>query len=324
MYKIVIDTKGADKGPEVMIKGAGLALEQHPELAVLLVGDAALIEERCQALGMPHDRVEILDAPGEITNFDNPVAALFEKRDSSLVRGMKALKEREDLYGMIGAGNTGALITGAFRFLSLESKIRPALAALLPAANGSFTCVVDTGATVDCDAETLVHFAHLGSDFMKKTYRVENPRVGLLSNGTEETKGNKLVKETYPLLKAATDLNFIGNVEGSGALTGECDVLVTDGFAGNQVLKVSEGAAHRIIADVARFAKETGSEDAKRLLATLLRSYDLTSLGGAVILGVSKTVIKAHGACNEMTVVNTSEMILKALRNEKLLGIKDC
>ena len=141
----------------------------------------------------------------------------------------------------------GALIAGALRYVPAKPLRRPALAAILPAAKGGFTCLVDTGANIDCTAAMLVDFAHMGSDLMQQCYGIEKPRIGLLSNGAEETKGNKLVKETHALLKADEGLNFVGNIEGTNALSGDCDVLVADGFAGNQVLKVTEGTAKRII-----------------------------------------------------------------------------
>lgn len=314
--KIVIDTKGGDKGPESMIRGAAGALEKFPELSVLLVGDAALIRPACEQLNMPADRYEILEAPGEITNYDHPAEAVFRKTDSSMLMGLSALSSREDLAGMITAGNTGVLITGAIRYLSFRDRVRPALAAVLPCQDGSFTCLVDTGATIDCTPAMLHHFAHLGSDFMRRMYGIERPRVGLLSNGAEKGKGNKLVKETYPILEEDENLNFVGNVEGNTALSGSCDVLVCDGFAGNQVLKVTEGTATRIITDIMKYAHRTGSHEIKGLGAHLMGIYDIGSLGGGIVLGVDKPVIKTRGSAGEGAVVNTAEMILNLTQNK--------
>ena len=317
-YKIAIDTKGADKGPEMIIKGAVMALEKHENLSVLLVGDEALINSECEKLSAPMDRIEILDAPGEITNYDSPAVALFEKTDSSLVRALEAASQRDDITGLLNAGSTGALIAGSMRYLSRKDRVRPALAAVLPAENGGFTCLVDTGATIDCPATTLLHFARLGRDFMKELYRIESPRIGLLSNGKESSKGNKVVKEAHALLEEAEDLNFIGNVEGNGALSGECDVLVCDGFAGNQVLKVSEGIARRIITDIVKFSKKTGDESLMRVVGYLMGIYDFNSLGGGIILGTSKPVIKAHGAANENSIVNTAGILLNLAENKEI------
>ena len=317
-YKIAIDTKGADKGSEMVIRGAVKALAKHENLSVVLVGDTEVIKCECEKLSAPMERVEIIEAPGEITNYDSPAFALFEKTDSSLVRALEAVSQREDITGLINAGSTGALIAGSMRYLSRKDRVRPALAAVLPAENGGFTCLVDTGATIDCTASTLLHFARLGRDFMKELYRIEAPRVGLLSNGKESSKGNKVVKEAHVLLAEAEDINFIGNVEGNGALAGECDVLVCDGFAGNQVLKVTEGAARRIITDIVKLSKKTGDESLMKVVGYLMGIYDFNSLGGGIILGAAKPVIKAHGAANEDSIVNTAGILLNLAENKEI------
>jgi len=315
---ILIDTKGGDNGAAVMVKGAKDALQKFEDLSVVLVGDEAEIRALCDEVGLDTERAEIVDAKGEITNFDNPAEALFKKTDSSMLTGLRLLSEREELFGMISAGNTGVLLAGSMRYVSGATRVRPALAAVLPAANGGFTCLVDTGATVDCTPQMLHHFAGLGADFMKKTYGLEAPKIGLLSNGSEPTKGNKLVKETYPLLASDESLHFVGNVEGNVALSGICDVLVCDGFAGNQVLKVTEGTATRIITDIMKYAYRENSDEIKRLGAHLMSIYDIGSLGGGVILGSAKPIIKTRGNAKESAVVNTSEMLLNMARNKSV------
>lgn len=318
MKRIVIDTKGADKGGSVMIKGAKLVLEKFEDVGVLLVGDESYISEECAQQALPMERVEILNAPEEITNYDNAADAIFHKTESSMIKGLISLSERDDLVGMITAGNTGVLIAACVRFLSRKERVRPALAAVLPNQDGSFTCLVDTGATIDCPAQTLLHFARLGTEFMRDTYKIESPRVGLLSNGAEETKGNKAVKEAHPLLKEAEDINFVGNVEGNTALTGVCDVLVCDGFAGNQVLKVTEGTATRMITDIVKYAKRTGSPEIMELVSHLMGVYDIGSLGGGIVLGCAKPVIKTRGNAGEAAVVNTAEMMINMCENRQV------
>lgn len=320
--KIVIDTKGGDKGAESMIKGAVQALERFGELEVMLVGDEESIRSKCAEMNADMGRVEILDAKDEITNYDNPAEALYTKGDSSMLKALRTLAEREELFGLITPGNTGVLITGAMRYLSGKERVRPALAAVLPAQNGGFTCLVDTGATIDCTPQMLHHFARLGAGFMTKAYGIETPRIGLLSNGAEATKGNKLVKETHVILSEDAELNFVGNIEGNTALSGECDVLVCDGFAGNQVLKVTEGTATRIITDVMKYAYRTGSEEIKTLAYHLMSVYDIGSLGGGVILGVEKPIIKTRGNAGESAVVNTAEMLLN-MANKKSIFDKN-
>lgn len=314
--KIVIDTKGGDNGYKVIVKGAMLALDKYPMMSAVLVGDKEALLSECASLGMDAERVEIIDAPCEITNYDSPAEAVFKKTDSSMMVSLDTLGKREDLFGMISSGNTGALITGAIRFLSSKDRVRPALAAVLPAQNGSFTCLVDTGATIDCTPAMLHHFARLGSKFMRETYAIENPKIGLLSNGSESTKGNKLVKETYPLLESDAEINFVGNIEGNTALSGACDVLVCDGFAGNQVLKVTEGTAARIITDVMKYAYKTGSDEIKALGAHLMSIYDIGSLGGGIILGAAKPVIKTRGNAGEKAIVSTAGMLINMAQNK--------
>ena len=318
MIKIVIDTKGGDKGAAEMIKGALAALNQYEELSVLLVGDESVISAECNALGMPMERVEILDAPQEITNYDSPADAIFNKTESSMLKGLKTLSERDDLFGFVTAGNTGVLLTGAMRYLSGKDRVRPALAAVLPSENGGFTCLVDTGATIDCTPQMLHHFARLGSEFMKQSYGIDSPKVGLLSNGAESSKGNKLVKETHPILAADESINFVGNIEGNRALSGDCDVLVCDGFAGNQVMKVTEGTATRIITDIMKYAHRTDSDEIKKLAYHLMGVYDIGSLGGGNILGITKPVIKARGNAGEKAVVSISGMLVNMANNKAM------
>lgn len=323
-YTIVIDTAGSDKGPEMIVTGAFKALEQFPQLKVCLVGDEGTISAKIKELNavckdtgrIDPSRVEIVNAPEVITNYDHPVMAIQSKPNSSLVKALETLRDRNDCAGMVNAGSTGALLVGAVRYLSLPERIRPALAAVLPAANGGFTCLVDTGANVDATSDQLVQFAHLGSEFMTNLYKIAKPRVGLLSNGAEASKGNRLVKETHQLLKAEANLNFVGNIEGTNALSGDCDVLVCDGFAGNQVLKNSEGIARRIITDIVKYSKKTGDAKLMELVNYLMGIYDFNSLGGGIILGITKPVIKAHGAANEQSIVSTVKMLLNLAENK--------
>lgn len=314
--KIIIDTKGADGGAEVITRGAVRALAAHPSLSVVLVGDGEAIAAICSELQAPMDRVEIIDAAGEITNYDSAAEAIYKKTDSSMLTALSLLGERDDLFGMLSAGNTGVLLAGAMRHLSKRTRQRPLLAAVLPSQTGGFTCVADTGATIDTTPAMLSHFARLGSRFMKDAYGIENPRVALLSNGTESSKGNKLVKETYPLLEADESVNFVGNAEGSNALSGVCDVLVCDGFDGNLVLKVTEGTAARIITDIMKYAKRNSSAEIAELGRHLMKVYDISSLGGGIILGVDKPVIKMRGSAGEQAVVNTAGMLINMARGE--------
>lgn len=322
-YKIAIDVMGSDNGPALLVEGAVKALSLHDDLAIALFGDAAVIKSTLEHLDYDKTRVEIIHAADVVTNYDNPMEAIFYKRESSLVKALEALGTRDDLVGLINAGSTGALLAGSLRYVPAKELKRPALAAILPAEVGGFTCLVDTGANIDCTAEQLVEFAHMGSDFMKSTYHIESPRIGLLSNGVEETKGNKLVKATHALLKAEKDLNFVGNIEGNRALSGDCDVLVAEGFAGNQVFKNSEGIARRIITDIVKYAKKTGNPEIMKLVGHLMSIYDFNSLGGGIILGVGKPIIKARGSANADSITNTAAMLLNMVKNQDLFYGKD-
>ncbi len=322
-YKIAIDVMGSDHGPALLVEGAVQALRDHEELSVVLFGDAEIIEKKLKESDCDRTRVEVVHASDVITNYDNPMEAIFRKNDSSLVKALVALGEREDLVGLINAGSTGALLAGSLRYVPAKELKRPALAAILPAEQGGFTCLCDTGANIDCNADQLVAFAHMGSEFMKEFYGIESPRIGLLSNGAEETKGNKLVKETHARLKLEKDLNFIGNIEGNRALSGDCDVLVCDGFAGNQVFKNSEGIARRIITDVVKYAKKTGNPEMMKLVAHLMGLYDFSALGGAIILGVGKPIIKARGTANADSIRNTASMLLNMAKNQTLFEGRD-
>lgn len=322
-YKIAIDVMGSDNGPELLIEGAVKALAENADLGVVLFGDEQIIEGRLTELHADRARIEVVGTESVITNYDHPMEAIFKKTDSSMVRGLIALAEREDLIGMICASSTGALLAGALRYVPARELKRPALAAILPAEAGGFTCLVDTGANIDCTEDQLHAFAHMGSDFMQTYYKIERPRIGLLSNGAEETKGNKLVKATHLLLKEDATLNFIGNIEGNRALSGDCDVLVCDGFAGNQVFKSAEGIARRIITDVVKYAKKTQSQEVMKLVSHLLSVYDFSALGGGIVLGAGKPIIKARGSANADSVKNTSAMLLNMAKNKDVFYGKD-
>ncbi len=322
-YKIAIDVMGSDNGPEILVEGAVNALRQNDDLAIVLFGDKEAIGKKLSELEYDKERVEVVHADDVVTNYDNPMEAIFRKTESSLVKALVATGEREDIVGLINAGSTGALLAGSLRYVPAKVLKRPALAAILPAETGGFTCLVDTGANIDCNAEHLVDFAHMGSDFMRDYYNIENPRIGLLSNGAEETKGNKLVKATHALLKEEKDLNFVGNIEGNRALSGDCDVLVAEGFAGNQVFKNSEGIARRIITDIVKYSKATGSAEIMKLVKHLMGIYDFNSLGGGIVLGAGKPIIKARGSANADSITNTSAMLLNIVKNRDIFYGKD-
>lgn len=313
-YSVVIDTLGSDKGPDAIIEGAKLVLDEFPNINVTLVGDEGFIKSK----GLPSERVKILHAPETVTNLDNPVEAFYKKKENlSIFKAMEETAKDENALGLICAGNTGAVLVGTLRYLLDEKRTRPALAAILPNMQKGFTCLVDTGASIDCGPSQLVEFAHLGSDFMKKLYKIESPRVGLLSNGTEPTKGNHLVKETHPLLAKEEGINFVGNIEGSQALSGLCDVLVAEGFAGNQVLKNTEGMAINMITEIMRFGKKTGNEAITQQIAGyLMKTYDFESLGAGIMLGARKLILKCRGSSGAAAIRSAAKIMINIKDNK--------
>ena len=323
-YKIVVDALGSDKGPEAIILGASLALKEFPNLSITLVGPEALIKEKVKELEIDETRLKIIPADETITNYENPYTGIMNKPQASLVKAMKEVGNVEENYaGMITAGSSGAILMGSFRFLSDEKKTRPCMAAVLPNGKQSYTCLVDTGATIDCSPSQLHSFARLGSDLMKRMYQIESPRVALLSNGAEPTKGNHLVKETFPILQEDQELNFIGNVEGNNALSGDCDVLVCDGFAGNQVLKNTEGMAKRLITDIVMLSKKRNRPEFMEVAQYLMKTYDISALGGGMVLGTRKLIIKARGNSDERAIVNISRMLINHASGEAVLTKKE-
>ena len=312
-YKIVIDTLGSDKGPEEVLKGAKLVLDEYPQVDVIIVGDEAQIKNSY----LPMERVEIVHCPITVTNYDNAANLLYDKNHKyAIFEAFRTAGERSDCIGMITAGCSAALMLGAIKYLLNENRERPCLAAVLPTTQGGYTCLVDTGASVDCGPLQLQGFAHTGANFMKQLYKIENPRIGLLSVGSEPTKGNKLTKETFKLLEADKELNFIGNIEGNSTFSGLCDVLVADGFAGNQVMKNAEGMAKNLITDIVKYAKKTGSQEAMQVVGYLMQKYDFASLGAGIMLGVKRTVMKCRGS-SDATAIKSAARILVALAEHK-------
>ena len=312
-YTVVIDTLGSDKGPEAILEGARIVLEEFPEVNLTLVGDESVIKNA----NLPCERIKIIHAPETVTNYDNPIEAFYKKSNVSVFKACEECSKDEKAIGIIAAGNTGALYVGVLRYLLNEKRTRPALAAILPHLQKGYTCLVDTGASIDAGPNQLVEFAHLGTDFMKKLYKIENPRVGLLSNGSEPTKGNHLVKETHPLLAKEEGLNFVGNIEGSRALFGDCDVLVAEGFAGNQVLKNTEGTATALITEIIKFGKKTGNEEiSKQIAGYLMKTYDFESLGAGIMLGAKKYVLKCRGSSGPAAIRSAVKILVNIMSDK--------
>ena len=319
--KVVVDAFGCDH-PEEFTRGIAEALRQIDDVTIVACGSKEKIEEFLSNEEFERNRLEILDASEVITNSDSPLRALRQKKNSSLVVAYNALKEDDDTVALVSAGNTGAVIVGAVLLLGRREGVeKPALSTILPNLKGTVTCLVDCGASVDCRAVHLLKFAEHGSEFMKKTYGIENPKVALLSVGTEDEKGNALTKEAFALLKES-GLNFVGNMEAKTILTGDVDVIVTDGFAGNVALKSVEGVSSAVVRIMAGLLKKNAPEGTdltfvKKSMGDFMAMYDFNSLGGAVLLGVNKPIVKAHGSANDKTLVSTVKQAIQMYKGVK-------
>jgi len=270
-----------------------------------LVGKSQIVEEYLKKFGCKNERISVYNADEVVENEDVPTRAIKTKKNSSMVIGLNLLKEgKGDAF--LSAGNTGALMTGALLIVGrMKGVDRPALAPIIPTYTGK-ALIVDGGSNANCKPENLLQFAIMGNIYMKTTFGVDNPRVGLVNIGTEEMKGNELAKNTYGLLKEA-GLNFIGNIEGRDIPLGSVDIAVCDGFVGNVILKVIEGMGKI-------FGKMLKEEVSATLLSKigglfLLSSFkrfkkrmDYTEYGGALYLGLEKPVIKCHGTSKEAAI----------------------
>ena len=308
---ILLDAMGGDNAPDANIKGAVKAINQI-EAEVLLIGNKDIINAKIKEFYNKNDiseispRLKIYHTTETIEMCDIPTQAIKHKKDSSMVVGFNLLKEgKGDVF--ISAGNSGALLTGATLLVGRIKGIdRPALAGILPAYK-SRLLLIDCGSNTNCKPINLLQFAQMGSIYLRNTFQKENPTVGLLNIGTEETKGNELIRESYKLLqekKEELNINFVGSVEGRDAFSGKLDILVADGFTGNVFLKTVEG--------VGKLVKRTLTENIKKNIFTVLgaipalpsinglaKAMDYKEYGGALFLGVKKPVVKAHGSSDE-------------------------
>ena len=324
--KVVIDAFGGDNAPLEIIEGAILALNKHKDLEIILCGKENEIKK---ILGKRTDRIEIVNADDVITNEDQPTEAIRHKKDSSLVKSYDILKEREDVIGLVSAGSTGAVLAGAIMKIGrIKGISRPALAPILPTKKDSDVIIIDSGANIDCKPINLLHFALMGSAYYSIIYKKEKPRVALLNNGTEEEKGNELAKETYPLLKTAP-INFIGNKEGRDFMSGDVDVMVTDGFAGNALLKGTEGAVGAVLSILkhsikSHFMSKIGYLFMGKTFKEIKNRVDILSKhGGSPLLGCKKLIVKNHGSCKCNNILSSIEQTIVLHENHLNQKIED-
>ncbi len=313
--RILVDAFGGDNAPNEVIEGTFLALSENESLNVALVGDKEIIKEKLQEINKDlaqkySDRISIIHASEVITCEEEPTVAIRRKPDSSICVAFKELKEVEDAGAFVSAGSTGAVLVGATLKLGRITGVnRPALCPVLPTKiDGKNVLLLDCGANADCKSINLCQFAQMGSVFAK-TMGVENPKVALLSNGTEDEKGNMLIHETLPLLKEIKEINFVGNIEARDILSGEYDVIVSDGFSGNVALKGIEGAITTLLSMIKKginssFKNKLGGALLKGTFNELKSKMDYNNNGGAFFIGVKKPVIKAHGSSKRIAIKN--------------------
>lgn len=306
---IVVDAMGSDKAPESEIRGAILAC-RHLDVRVQLVGPEHIIGPALKtALRGQSLPIEVVHASEWISMDDKAAQAVRTKRDSTMRVGLKRVREGKAV-GFFTAGNTGAAMATAKMVLGMLSGVhRPALATILPTVTGNPSLLLDVGANVDSDPENLVQFAIMGHMYAKNVLRMYNPRVGLLSIGEEDSKGNALTRDTLPLLRQLPNLNFIGNVEGRDLFNAHCDVAVCDGFVGNVALKTCEGVAKLVSVSLRQSLKSTvtsqvGALLSRRAFAEFKKSLDYSEYGGAPLLGVQGVCIVGHGSSNERAIMN--------------------
>jgi len=309
--KIIVDAMGGDNAPESAVTGSAMAARELG-VEILLVGQPKAVKSILAKKGFEDaPGVTIYPAEDLVDMHDDPATVLRKKPESSMAVAFKLLKSGEG-DALVSAGNTGALLTGATLYGGRIKGIRRgALAPVMPCAGGR-VMLCDAGANTECTPEMLLQFGFLGSLYAEKINHIASPRVGLVNNGTEDTKGDTLRREAYVLLKKAGDegrINFVGNVEGSSVPMGVCDVAVCDGFAGNLVLKTIEGVAKFMASEIKKvFTRNAGTKLAylacKPGMDNFREAFNQDKIGGAPFLGIAKPVIKAHGSSNEVAVMN--------------------
>ncbi len=316
--KIIIDAMGGDNAPLEIIKGALLAKKEY-NITPILVGDENVIRKCCDDNNISLDDIKTVNSNSVITMHDDAKCVLKEKADSSMSIGFKLLNENEG-DAFVSAGNTGCVTVGSTLITKrIKGVKRPAIASVMPSANKPFL-LMDCGANSECRAEFLYQFGEMGSLYMNKIMKVQNPRVALANNGEESTKGTPMVKEAYTLMKNAP-YNFIGNIEGRQIPFGDADVVVADGFTGNLILKMYEGVAKVLMNGFKNaFMKSPISKlsylGVKSGIDEMKTQFDYKEYGGAVMLGVKKPVIKAHGSADARTFKNAIKQAVWFLDND--------
>lgn len=302
---IAIDAMGGDNAPKDIVKGTIEYIKSNEGIKVILVGQEDLINAELNKYSFNSEQISIVNALEIITNEDSPTVAIKKKKNSSMVVGLKLVKDGT-AQAFISAGNTGALLTGSTLIIGrVQGVERPALGVLLPNKKGA-SLLLDVGANVDAKPQYLLQFAKMGSVYMENVMNLKNPKVGLINIGSEEEKGNLLIKEVFPLIKES-EINFIGNVEAREISSGNADVLVCDAFVGNVILKYSEGFSKFLLSMIknelmSSFMSKLGALLCSNAFKNLKSKFDYSHIGGAPLLGLKALVVKAHGNSDYMSI----------------------
>lgn len=328
---LAVDAMGGDNAPQCVIEGTALFLKAFQDTDILLFGREDALKQPLEVLGALSSRVSLCNAPEEITFHDEPMMAVRRKQNSSLVMGLKAVKDGQ-AQGFVSAGSTGAIFIGGMVLLKMLRGIsRPALGGIFPGIKKPFL-LMDCGANADCQPEYLKQFGLMGSAYMRSVLGVKAPEVALANIGAEEEKGNKLYKEAHQLMKAQSAYRFIGNIEAREIPQGDADVVVADGFTGNIILKYTEGLS-RTLFDMIK--TEVGSTTRGKIGGLLLKPSFHTikqrmnpdQYGGAPLLGVNGAVVKAHGSSNgyafSKALEQTRKMVLTGVTQALSEGLNE-
>ncbi len=307
--KVAVDAMGGDNAPAEIVKGAVDAVSSREDIKVFLVGQEDVVKEELKKYQYPGEQIEVVDAPEVIEMAEPPVQAIRKKKQSSMVVGMNMVKKKE-ADAFVSAGSSGAILVGGQTIVGRIRGIkRPPLAPVIPTEAG-VSLLIDCGANVDARPEHLLQFAKMGSVYMEHVVGVKNPRVAIVNIGAEEEKGNALVKETFPLLRACEDINFVGSIEAREIPHGGADVIVCEAFVGNVILKLYEGLSSTLIHVVKQGLMSTvkskiGAALALPALKKTLKAFDGSQYGGAPLLGLNGLVVKTHGSSKAKEVTNS-------------------